>query len=57
VALDEILKRFPEWDVDLANAHLSTTSAVRGWDCLPAYTPMAARGARNAAAPGKKVHS
>ena len=30
--MEEILKRFPEWDVDLANARLSPTSTVRGWD-------------------------
>lgn len=41
VALDEILNRFPEWDVDLAHAHLSCTSTVRGWETLPAYTPKA----------------
>ena len=43
VALDEILNRFPEWDVDLENAHLSSTSTVRGWETLPAYTPKARR--------------
>lgn len=36
IALEEILKRFPEWDVDLANAQLSPTSTVRGWDSMPA---------------------
>jgi cytochrome P450 len=36
IALEEILKRFPEWDVDLANAKLSPTSTVRGWDTMPA---------------------
>jgi cytochrome P450 len=41
VALDEILNRFPEWDVDLEAAHLSSTSTVRGWETLPAYTPKA----------------
>jgi cytochrome P450 len=35
VALEEILKRFPDWEVDLENAELSSTSAVRGWDALP----------------------
>ena len=38
VALDEILNRFPEWDVDLENARLSPTSTVRGWETLPAFT-------------------
>ncbi|WP_422745885.1 cytochrome P450 [Mycobacterium sp. WMMD1722] len=36
IALEEILKRFPEWDVDLANARISPTSTVRGWDSMPA---------------------
>jgi cytochrome P450 len=36
IALEEILKRFPEWDVDLGNAHLSPTSTVRGWESMPA---------------------
>ncbi|AKS33169.1 cytochrome P450 [Mycolicibacterium goodii] len=35
IALEEILKRFPEWDIDLANAELSPTSTVRGWDSMP----------------------
>jgi cytochrome P450 len=37
IALEEILKRFPEWDVDLENAHLSPTSTVRGWESMPAF--------------------
>ncbi|OBK15972.1 cytochrome P450 [Mycobacterium asiaticum] len=36
IALEEILKRFPEWDVDLSNAKLSPTSTVRGWESMPA---------------------
>jgi cytochrome P450 len=36
VALEEVLKRFPEWEIDLANAHLSPTSTIRGWDTMPA---------------------
>lgn len=38
IALEEMLKRFPEWDVDLDNAVLSPTSTVRGWDSMPAFT-------------------
>jgi cytochrome P450 len=38
VALDELLKRFPTWTVDLDSAKLSSTSTVRGWDTLPAFT-------------------
>jgi cytochrome P450 len=36
VALDEILNRFPEWEVDLEEAVFSSASAVRGWDSMPA---------------------
>jgi cytochrome P450 len=36
IALEEILKRFPEWEVDLSNATLSPTSTVRGWEAMPA---------------------
>jgi cytochrome P450 len=36
IALEEILNRFPDWDVDLDNATLSPSSAVRGWDSMPA---------------------
>jgi cytochrome P450 len=39
VAIEEILKRFPEWDVDLASASLSPTSTVRGWESMPAVLP------------------
>jgi len=39
IALEEILKRFPAWDVDMANASLSPTSTVRGWDSMPAILP------------------
>jgi cytochrome P450 len=35
IALDELLNRFPEWDVDLAHAALAPTSTVRGWETLP----------------------
>jgi cytochrome P450 len=38
VALEEILVRFPEWEVDMENARLSPTSTVRGWETLPAFT-------------------
>ncbi len=37
VVFEELLKRIPEWDIDLDNASLSSTSTVRGWDTLPAY--------------------
>jgi cytochrome P450 len=35
VALDELLNRFPDWDVDLENSALAPTSTVRGWERLP----------------------
>jgi cytochrome P450 len=38
VALDEVLKRFPEWDVDWANAKQAHTAHVRGWERLPVVT-------------------
>jgi cytochrome P450 len=34
IALDEVLDRFPEWDVDWDHAKLDS-SAVRGWETLP----------------------
>ena len=36
IALDEILDRFPEWDVDLTDTEISPTSTVRGWESMPA---------------------
>ena len=39
VALEEILKRFPDWQVDLPNAVFSTTSTIRGWESMPAFVP------------------
>ena len=39
VALEEVLKRFPEWSVDWSAAKLSPTLTVRGWETLPVVTP------------------
>jgi cytochrome P450 len=36
IALDEVLTRFPDWEIDLDNAHLASTSTVRGWETMPA---------------------
>jgi cytochrome P450 len=36
IFLEEMLKRFPEWDLDMDRAKLTCTSTVRGWDTLPA---------------------
>ena len=38
IALEEVLARFPHWDVDMDNARLSPTSTVRGWETLPVTT-------------------
>jgi cytochrome P450 len=38
VALEEILKRWPEWHVDYDNAKMAHTSSVRGWGKLPVVT-------------------
>ena len=38
IALDEVLNRFPEWDVDWSNAKQARTSTVRGWETLPVVT-------------------
>ena len=39
IALDEVLSRFPEWEVDMDRAHLAPTSTVRGWETLPVTVP------------------
>jgi cytochrome P450 len=39
VALEEVLKRFPDWDVDEAHGEWAHTSTVRGWYRLPVVTP------------------
>jgi cytochrome P450 len=39
VALDEVLKRFPSWEIDWDNAVQARTSTVRGWESLPVITP------------------
>ena len=35
VALDELLNRWPEWDVDYDGMRLAPTSTVRGWERMP----------------------
>lgn len=39
IVLDEVLKRFPEWDVDLDNAQFMYHADSRGYDSLPVITP------------------
>jgi cytochrome P450 len=38
VALDEVLERFPSWEVDWEHAVQARTSTVRGWEKLPVFT-------------------
>jgi len=38
VAFEEVLKRWPEWNVDYANAERAHTASVRGWARLPVLT-------------------
>jgi cytochrome P450 len=38
VALDEVLTRFSEWEVDYDRAKRAQTSTVRGWETLPVRT-------------------
>jgi cytochrome P450 len=51
VALEEILKRLTDWEVDFEHAKFATSSTVRGWDSLPAavgrrYWRVSATGSR-----------
>ena len=38
VALEEVIKRWPDWEVDYGNARKAHTSSVRGWARLPVFT-------------------
>jgi cytochrome P450 len=38
VALDEVLNRWSEWDVDWDNVKQAHTPTVRGWEKLPVFT-------------------
>jgi cytochrome P450 len=35
VALEQVLDRWPGWDVDYDNIRLAPTSTVRGWEAIP----------------------
>ena len=37
--VDELLKRFPDWEVDHANATFYAHDDNRGWESLPIVTP------------------
>ena len=38
IALEEVLKRFPKWEVDWDHAVQAHTTTVRGWEQLPVFT-------------------
>jgi cytochrome P450 len=38
IALDEVLNRFPNWEIDWDNAVQARTSTVRGWESMPVIT-------------------
>jgi cytochrome P450 len=38
IALEEVLARFPEWDVDWDHAKFAFDGDLRGWDSLPVVT-------------------
>jgi cytochrome P450 len=38
IALDEVLNRFADWEVDLGAARMTSASTVRGWETLPVVT-------------------
>jgi cytochrome P450 len=40
LVLEEVLERFPDWDVDMANAEFRHSGAeIRGWEALPIVLP------------------
>jgi len=39
IALEEVLRRFPTWEVDTGRAVQARTSTVRGWERLPVTVP------------------
>jgi cytochrome P450 len=39
IALEELLRRFPDWEVDEAGVRMAQTSTVRGHDALPLRIP------------------
>jgi cytochrome P450 len=36
IAIEEVLNRFPTWEIDYDSAVMSRTTAVRGWETMPA---------------------
>ena len=38
VVLQEVIRRWPDWEIDYANATRARTSSVRGWSTMPVFT-------------------
>jgi cytochrome P450 len=55
IALEEVLKRFPDWEVDYPHAAMSSATAVRGWDSMPTFTTPEARRATQVGSPPPKT--
>jgi len=36
--LEEVVKRWPDWEIDYANAARAHTTSVRGWSTMPVFT-------------------
>jgi hypothetical protein len=36
--LDEVLRRWPDWEVDWDHVEQAHTPTVRGWEKLPVFT-------------------
>ena len=47
VALEEILRRWPDWDVDVDRGQMAHTASVRGWGYLPVHPNHLPNGARS----------
>jgi len=41
IALDEILNRFPEWELDMSSASMLPSTTTRGWNSVPTFTQSA----------------
>jgi hypothetical protein len=50
IALQSLITRFPNWEIDTDKAVLSPTSTVRGWESLPMFSGPARRSAKVLAA-------
>jgi len=55
VALDEVLQRFPSWEVDWEHAEQARTSTVRGWERLPVLFTLIRAGPADAGAGRSEV--